>query len=151
MTSAMADGIRTIVVAVAGSLSSERALRLASEMAHTFRAELTIFDSLAVQEIPTLIAEALAQGVDDEWQVVPAQAVRIAREFGVEARTEVRRGMPADQIVRFCSESPPDLLVLGTRVTSGSKGSILGSVSRAVRRRTRARMVLVRWAFSGLN
>lgn len=137
--------VRSILVPVDGSPSSRRAVRLASEMARAFGAELTLLHVSPVRELPTLMAEAEETGGTEVAQLVLGEEVRVARRLGVEPSVELRRGRASSQVLRLASERRPDLIVMGTRGLTGAKSVLMGSVSRAVSRRARAQVVLVRW------
>ncbi|WP_277555358.1 universal stress protein [Halobaculum limi] len=55
-----------------------------------------------------------------------------AREAGVEAVPEVRRGSPYKELVAHVAETDADLLVLGTHGRGGTRRVLLGSVAEAV-------------------
>jgi nucleotide-binding universal stress UspA family protein len=136
--------IRSILVPVDGSPSSRRAVRLASEMARAFSAELTLLHVSPVQKFPTLIAEAEATRGAQEAQLILGEEAKVARRLGVDPSVEMRRGRASSQVLRFAAERRPDLIVMGTRGLTGAKSVLLGSVSRAISRRAATRVVLVR-------
>ena len=136
--------VRHLLVAVDGSASSTRALRLAADMAKAFGAELQIVHVGPVRQLPVLMGEASDPRGDDDAQSILLDAVRIARSQGVEAKVVRRHGRPADQIVRAVAELRPDLVVMGTRGLSRGRGLLLGSVSRVVVKKSKVQVVLVR-------
>jgi nucleotide-binding universal stress UspA family protein len=136
--------VRSILVAVDGSPSSRRAVRLAVEIAAAFRARLTLLHVSAVPQFPTLIAEVDEPRENDEAQLVLGEEAKVARSRGVEPLVHRRRGRAAPQILAYASAHSPDLIVMGTRGLTGAKSVLLGSVSRAVSTRAKAQVVLVR-------
>ena len=55
-----------------------------------------------------------------------------AKERGVEIKTEIAVGHPADQIVRYAKEKNTDMIVIGQKGKSKIESWLLGSVSRRV-------------------
>lgn len=136
--------VRSILVPVDGSPSSRRAVRLASEMARAFGARLTLLHVSPVRELPVLMAEAEEARESEEAQLVLGEEAKAARSVGVDPTVELRHGRASSQIVQFAAERAPDLIVMGTRGLTGARSVLLGSVSRAVSRRAKAEVVLVR-------
>jgi nucleotide-binding universal stress UspA family protein len=57
-----------------------------------------------------------------------------ARETGVDLKSHVAVGHPAEQILRYAEDSHADLIVMGRRGTTRATRWILGSVSERVMR-----------------
>ncbi|MGP8077321.1 MAG: universal stress protein [Thermoplasmata archaeon] len=136
--------VRSILVPVDGSPSSRRAVRLATEIARAFGANLTLLYVSPVQQFPSLIAEVDEARESDGAQLLLGEEAKVARSLGVEPTVQLRRGRASSQILRFATQHPPDLIVMGTRGLTGAKSILLGSVSRAVSDRAKAQVVLVR-------
>ncbi len=136
--------VSRILVAVDGSESSRRAVELASEIAAALEAEITIIHIIEIEELPTLMGEAEDVRADEEAQIVLGMAAKLAQAKGAEPEIVVRRGHPANQILRFADTYSPQLIVLGTRGATGAKGILMGSVSTAVSRKSDCSVVLVR-------
>jgi nucleotide-binding universal stress UspA family protein len=117
---------------------------MASEMAKALGAEITILHVVEIEEMPTLIGEAEDMRADEDAQIVLGMAAKLAKGKGVEPKIAVRRGHPANQILRFSDAYSPQLIVLGTRGVTGAKGILMGSVSTAVSRKARVSIMLVR-------
>jgi nucleotide-binding universal stress UspA family protein len=137
-------GIRSILTPVDGSPSSRRAVQLAAGMARAFEARLTLLHVVPVHEIPVLMAEAEDPREEPQATLVLGEAAKRARALGVEPEIVVRRGHPAAQILRLAEATRPDLIVMGTRALSSARSVLMGSVSRAVARRAKSQVVLVR-------
>jgi nucleotide-binding universal stress UspA family protein len=137
-------GVRSILVPVDGSASSRRAVTLASEMAQSFGAMLTLLHVASVKELPVLMSEVEDPREDREAELVLGEDAKIARGYGVEPSIVVRHGHTATQILRQVEKSQPDLIVMGTRGLAGAKGVLMGSVSRTVAQKAKVQVVLVR-------
>ncbi len=144
MTPTSPVSVRTILAPIDDSPSSRNAVRLASQMAHAFGARLTVLHVVGLTEVPVLMGEEDATGPVEQGQILLAEAVRIARSFGVEPEVRLARGHVADQILRAAARARPDLIVMGTRGYRGTRAVLMGSVSRAVSNRARTSVVLVR-------
>jgi nucleotide-binding universal stress UspA family protein len=70
-------------------------------------------------------------------------AIRLGKD-GVEAQGFLRVGSPVDEIVRFASEEPVDLIVIGTHGRTGLKHLLLGSVAERVVRHSGVPVLTVR-------
>ena len=71
-------------------------------------------------------------------------AEEIADEAGVPVETELREGVPIDEIIRFTEETDVDHVVMGSRGRSGMSRLLLGSVAEAVVRRSEVPVTVVR-------
>ena len=80
--------------------------------------------------------------IDAEEYLAPL-AVEL-RNKGVRTRTEVRRGQPAEEIVRAARESGADLIAMTTHGRSGFGRLLFGSVAEAVLRESRLPVFLMR-------
>jgi nucleotide-binding universal stress UspA family protein len=67
----------------------------------------------------------------------------MAEEAGVEAEFEIFEGDAAEEIAMIAERRDADLVVVGTRGHSGIAGSLLGSVSADVVRRSKRPVVVV--------
>ena len=67
----------------------------------------------------------------------------MAEEAGVEADFEIFEGDAAEEIAMIADSRDADLVVVGTRGHGGIAGSLLGSVSADVVRRSKRPVVVV--------
>ena len=134
--------IKSILVATDASPAANRALALAIEMAVKHEAELEIVHVIRDLQIPANL-RGMAQVMNmagargDVMMFVAEQVLSDARERaragGVgEVGTFVGKGDPAGAIIARAKQRKSDLIVLGTRGLSKTKGALLGSVSRKV-------------------
>jgi len=136
--------VRRMLVAVDGSDSSSKAVRMAAVMARELSAELTIVHVIELEEFPTLMAEAEDGSMEEVGEMILWDAVSIAKAEKVEAKMKLLRGHPAGQIMRFSEEYGPQLIVLGSHGRSAAKKLFMGSVSDAISKKARCSVVIVR-------
>jgi len=128
---------RRMLIAIGGSPWSRHAIDTAVRLAASERAELVIVHILEddpqyqPQELtstdPRLRAEMEETGRD-----ILAQAAQRAAQVQVSSHTEMRWGAIAEQIVRIATETPCDLIVMGTRHLTGEKRLMTGRICNAV-------------------
>jgi nucleotide-binding universal stress UspA family protein len=73
-------------------------------------------------------------------------ALALAAEADVDARAELLRGDPVDEIVAFADSFEADLIVVGSRGHGALASALLGSVSRGILSETRRPVLVVRGA-----
>ncbi|ESP88775.1 universal stress protein [Candidatus Halobonum tyrrellensis] len=82
------------------------------------------------------VPEAQLSPVHDRLEDAGADAVgaveRRATDAGLDCRSEVRYGVPSDQIVEYADDHGVDLVVMGTRGNTGLDRVLLGSVAENV-------------------
>lgn len=71
-------------------------------------------------------------------------AAEEAEENGIEAGVEILEGDPATQIADLASSREVDLIVVGSRGLGAVTGTLLGSVSRALVRRAKRPVLVVK-------
>ena len=123
--------LSTIAVGTDGSATATEAVEVAVGMAKRFDSELVLISAIA--------GPAKKGGDADEetqWASNPAARTReiLARtegevRAGIECRTAVDEGDPADVLVRLAEECGADVLVIGNK---GMKRRVLGSVPNSV-------------------
>ena len=122
--------ISTVAVGTDGTETASEAVRQAAEFARRFEAKLVLLSAFKDDLPPTGTDEA-------EWAYNPAAQLReiLARtesemnEQGIETRTLVDEGDPADVLVRLAGECNADVLVIGNK---GIHRRVLGSVPKSV-------------------
>src|SRR6266540_7106120 len=81
----------------------------------------------------------------DELDRAPLEeAAEIAARRGLEAKTELLVGNPADEIVAFGDAIDADMIVVGSRGHGMVASALLGSVSRSVLHESRRPVFVVR-------
>ena len=89
---------------------------------------------------------AVSHVATDEESEPLTEALRLAEDAGVEARAQLLRGDPVDEIVAYADTIDADLIVVGSRGHGALSSALLGSVSRGVLREARRPVLVVRAA-----
>src|SRR5512143_2010917 len=129
----------TILCPVDFSEPSQRALACASSLASWYVAQVT---ALHVAQPAHMLVGALLDGgfiADEPGVDFTELRRRVKRElpvppYGATIAADVVVGTPAESIVAYADSAKPDLIVMGTRGTSGLRHLVLGSVTEAVLR-----------------
>ena len=137
-------GYERIVVPTDGSDAAERAAETVLDVAETYDATVhavyvvdsTVYD---LEDAPRSIIGLLREGGERAIETV----AELARERGLEATTELRRGVPADELLSYASNVDADLLAMGTRGQAIGGGDLLGSTTARVVRRSRVPVLTV--------
>ena len=129
---------KKILVAVDGSLCSNKAVKQAVEMCKVFNAELhTIFviSEMVVEGLRRMDKEKvdeLKKGLKAEGEKYFRDAYKQAKEADVKAVKVIKAGFPADEIVTYAKKSKIDLIVTGTHGKRGATRPLIGSVADRV-------------------
>jgi nucleotide-binding universal stress UspA family protein len=130
----MASRIQRIMVAVDGSESSNRALDVAAALAKLEQASLVIVSvatpsqAAARREFQRVEHSAIDPS-ETASQAILMDAQQRAGWAGVKARTIMRWGDPAEQIIEAIVDEKVDALAVGRRGQGQLAGLLLGSVS----------------------
>lgn len=133
----------TIVVGTDGSDTAAIAVRHALELAaangatlHVVHAHQNVSLTMAAASAgsggPPLDLDRLETGLQEHGQEVVAAVAADAQKAGVEVRTHVVSGEPADALVTVADTVHADLVVVGSRGLSGLRRFVLGSVPNRV-------------------
>ena len=135
----------TIVVGTDGSKGSEAALSEGFDLAGRLGAKVLVV-TVAAHTSSLLGGTAYQHKVSEHLNRARAAldaARTMAEEAGVEAEFERFDGDPAEEITTVAESRDADLVVVGTRGHGGITGSLLGSVSADVVRRSKRPVVVV--------
>lgn len=138
--------MQKILVAFDGSEGSRKALSVAFDLARKRGAEVwavTVADPTPryagtvgeVQEIQDV------EGLD---RIALEEARVLAEQAGVEVKTELLRGHPAQSIVHFARDSGFDLILVGHSGHSAVWGHILGTTAERISRHAPCSVMVVR-------
>lgn len=134
-----------IVVGTDGSKGSEAALSEAFDLAKRLGADVLVVAVAA--HVSGVLTGSVYQGRFSEHLDRARGALDAARtmaaEAGVDAEFEVFEGDAAEEIAMIAESRNADLVVVGTRGHHGITGSLLGSVSADVVRRSKRPVVVV--------
>jgi nucleotide-binding universal stress UspA family protein len=127
-----------ILVPVDGSASSIAAGRLAVRLAKAAAARLTflyVVDQTVVDELARASARDAAL-VEEDLAATGRRNLdllsRTAKENGLEAGRELRRGEPEVEITRWATDQNADLIVIGQVGRRGLQRILIGSVTERV-------------------
>jgi nucleotide-binding universal stress UspA family protein len=139
--------MKTLVVAVDGSKSGEKALATAIELTKALSASLTLLTVAPLHVVPTGTATALPIIHDAEVKIheelLKNEQDKVALA-GVKASTVLLDGFVAEEILHYLDEHPADLLIMGARGLSAGQRFFLGSVSDAVVHHAKLPVLIVR-------
>jgi nucleotide-binding universal stress UspA family protein len=135
---------RNILVAVDGSVHSERALAEALDLVVASKGSLTLISvgvpptmwpSPYIVVVPDTELESAAQKTVDE------AATKVPDN--ISASKVVRIGQPSDEIVATAKDRDHDLIVMGARGRGAATSMLLGSVSHAVLNQSPSAVLIV--------
>jgi len=143
------DTMKKILIATDGSESAHEALEIGLELAEEQSATpFVVHVAPAVDVLPYasfgVAAPTVVHEPDEQDRVPLKQAAEIAARTGLEVKTELLVGNPADEIVAFADTIDADLIVVGSRGHGALASVLLGSVSRAVLHESRRPVLVVR-------
>lgn len=134
---------KAILVGFDGSEASERALRLACDLATKYDATLQISHT-PMEETVVFAADAFSgvyvgpdmaqlEAMREAAKAIAGKAEALAAEYGhAEAKVQVGHGDPASNILALADDMGADLIVTGRRGLGDLTGLLLGSTSHAV-------------------
>ena len=148
--------VRSILVALDGSATSNAELRAALALARDHGATLTglhvvddrgIVINLAERQLPAEYFQRLYAAMRKRGQKILARAEGVARKAGVPMTpllADSRRKMVAQAILDQARETNADIIVMGTHGRRGIARAILGSDAEEVLREANVPLLLVR-------
>jgi len=135
--------LNSILVPVDFADISQKAAHYGAELARAMGGKLYIFHVIN-QRIIDLTQELSLKGFyDQEFRDVMNSMVqdrkndmnvfvpKIWRE-GLDVEFEIRKGKPADEILKFAKEKDVDLIIVGTTGKSALQAALIGSVARNI-------------------
>jgi nucleotide-binding universal stress UspA family protein len=137
---------KTILVAVDGSVNSDRAVEAAAEVAKAHGTGLNVCHAFHIPEhYKTDLADELEEALIADARRILDHAASVADRAGVSANTKLlRKGHPTEAIVTYAQEISADLVVVGVRGRTPDQGRAMGSVSSAVAEQSKCSVLLVR-------
>ena len=124
--------MKRFVVAYDGSPNSKKALEMACGLARSVSAEVflvTVCDHILQQFEDISLSDDTAREYEQHFTYKAAEGVEYCKGLGIAAQSEVLRGHPADEIIRYAQQIHADLIVSGTRGLGGFAQLLLGSVA----------------------
>lgn len=126
-----------VVIATDGSDVAERAADRGLGIAESYGADVYVTyvvdaTTYALQDAPRSIVGLLKEGGRNAVEAIAEEG----RDRDLSVHTDVRRGVPDEEIVAYADEVEGDLVAIGTRGRGGASGEVLGSTTAHVLRRT---------------
>ena len=137
---------RNILVAVDGSMNSDRAVEAAAEMARVHDSPLHACHAFHIPEqYKTDLVDELEEALEGDAEKILSHAAGVAEAAGVTAETRLlKKGHPTEAIVSYAQELGADVIVLGVRGKTAGAARAIGSVSSAVAEQAGCSVLLVR-------
>jgi nucleotide-binding universal stress UspA family protein len=137
--------IKKIVVAYDGSKQSEKAFKLALDMASTYSAQMIVLSVARPPEPPVAVElEAVLEKATEYFEEHFKSLREQAEALGLDARFVVKVGHPAEQIVYMAKKEYADAIVMGHRGESLMQRWLVGSVAKRVLSYASCTVVIVR-------
>jgi nucleotide-binding universal stress UspA family protein len=143
------DTMKKILIATDGSEPAYEALEFGLELAEEQGATaFLVHVAPAVEVLPyasfSVPPPTVPHELGEQDRVPLKEAAEIAAAKGIDYKTELLLGNPADEIVAFGDTIDADLIVVGSRGYGAIASVLLGSVSRAVLHESRRPVLVVR-------
>ena len=137
---------KRILVAVDGSMNSDRAVEAAAEMARIHGSMLSICHAFHIPEhYKTDLIDELEDALVEDAEKILSHAADVAEKANVTAETSLlKKGHPTEAIVAYARELGADLIVVGVRGRTPDQARALGSVSAAVTAQAGCSVLLVK-------
>lgn len=144
------DTMKAILIATDGSPSAQEAVEFGLELAEEQGAgAVFVHVAPALDVVPSpgfgWTAGVPHEVTDYDWSPLN-EAMDLAKERGIEARTAMLRGDVVDEIVAYADTIDAELIVVGSRGHGAIASALLGSVSRGVLHEARRPVLVVRGA-----
>jgi nucleotide-binding universal stress UspA family protein len=144
--------MKKIVIATDGSPSALEAVEYGLELAADQGAEPIVVHVAPATEVLPVAAYGMGAPVavphepDEHDRASLDEAVEIAAQHGLDAKTELLVGDAAQAIVGYADSVDADLIVVGSRGHGAIAGALLGSVSSSVLHQASCPVLVVRAA-----
>jgi len=127
--------IKRILVALDGSINSERVLPYARALAKAYNSEIILVTVPAVPEVKNYraaaeVVETIRAKAEVNIKKFLDAVARSLREDGIEVRTIVTGSIPAQTIVQISEDEHADLIMLTSRGRGGMDLVLMGSVAQ---------------------
>ncbi len=131
--------ISTILVPTDGSETAKKATRYAVDLAKQTGAAIRLVSVIdksfyTSKSVPSMAApKGLIEPVEDYLEQAAEAyldyAERLCRKGAVKSSQVIRRGHPAEEVLKEAERSKADLIVIGSHGKSALKAAVLGSVT----------------------
>ncbi len=138
---------RRILVPLDGSPLAEAILPQVTGLSHALGAEVILLRVALAHTFPGVdpihLADEEVRVVEEAEAYLATAAERLVRE-GVNAKTAVRYGQPAAEIIDHAAVEKADLVAMSTHGRSGLSRLVMGSVAEEVVRKAKIPVLLLR-------
>jgi len=140
---------RRFLVPIDGSALSAVAAKKAVELAKLLGSEirfLHVIDSRTVQALELTGVDMITvdERVTNIANAYLNEVVRHAEDSKIKAHREIRRGLPAEEILESVKEHGVDIVVMGSRGLTGVRRAMMGSTTEEVLRLSPVPVLVVR-------
>jgi len=136
---------KKILVAVDGSTYAEHAVEYAASIAKRFNSQVTLIHAIPHPFYTyEMIAPPPSEQLEKAGKEVLARNQQVAEKRGVQVKTRLVFGDPAEEIAKVANEEGFDLLVVGSRGLSRVAALLLGSVSEKLSRDAKCPVLIVK-------
>ncbi|WP_226042322.1 universal stress protein [Natrinema sp. DC36] len=133
-----------ILLATDGSDAARRATEHGIELANRLDATLHVLSVSEDGPHAEDQQDRLRNDPEEAAAAAATEAEESATREGVDVTTDVRHGVPQEQIVDFAETNPTDMIIVGTAGRSGLDHLISGSVAEEIVRNAPAPVLTVR-------
>ncbi|MGM0605936.1 MAG: universal stress protein [Halobacteriota archaeon] len=137
-----------ILIPTDGSDAAVEASKHALDLAERHDADLDVLYVVDHERLgrmaPQLSTNQIREALAAEGERATSMVADKADQAGIDVKTVVREGIPADTIVEYAGEESIDVIVMGTTGRSGLDRLLLGSVAETVIQRTEMPVFLVK-------
>lgn len=129
---------RKIIVAYDGSPNSKKALKFGGEIAKEIGAEVSLVSVVDNDfrvfnaEVVVPEFERMQQALEDFGRKALEGGAALAREMGLEVKTVLLTGHPAEALINYGDKEKVYLIVVGSRGLGGFQSLMLGSVTQHI-------------------
>ncbi|MHA2378443.1 MAG: universal stress protein [Candidatus Thorarchaeota archaeon] len=141
---------KNILLAVDGSEGSARAATVAFEIAEMTKSKLFVVHVVPTPSVRQLSLmtnmnadEVLAKYVDNGWSLL-AGYENASKEFKIETELVLEQGLPSERVISAGDQNGVDLIVIGSRGTSGGRRAGMGSFTERIVLRAECPVVVVK-------
>lgn len=133
-----------VLIPTDGSDGTRRAIRHAVTIAGRFDATLHALSVLVEGPYGSLQRDEVREQAETEAERAVERVAREAERAGVEVVTEIRNGVPDEEILAYVEEADVDVVVMGTTGRTGLDRVLVGSVTERLVRTSTVPVVTVR-------
>jgi nucleotide-binding universal stress UspA family protein len=137
--------ISKLLVAYDGSKQSEKAYKMALDIASRYSGKMIVLSVASPPEPPVAVElDAALESATEYYEGHFKSMKEQAEALGIATTFQVRVGHPAEQIVHMANEEKVDAIVMGHRGESLLQRWLLGSVAKRVLSYAHCTVVVVR-------